>query len=190
MAILIQSKRRSPEKLRQEYTGWEIIDVTSQSTGKFLPLSPFYPLGNIPVPFSPGTTAQSVEGIWQGLKVFRSQDIDVSKFSVTSMKGLKRTATRFGQPLGHRKGIQSTELLGYFEARLAIYLPTYEWILKNKVSHLVQELYELSTTWNLILLDYETNEDVNNLAKPLSHAGLIKYHIEHGFSLDGLIHTS
>ena len=32
-------------------------------------LSPFYPHGGIPIPFSGSVTSQSVEGIWQGLKV-------------------------------------------------------------------------------------------------------------------------
>ena len=31
---------------------------------------------------------------------------------------------------------------------------------------------------NLVLLDYETNEDVEDLSRPLSHASLIKHHLE------------
>lgn len=54
----------------------------------WLDLSPFYPHGNIPVPFSENTFAYSVEGIWQGLKVFESADIDTSKFEVQNMKGI------------------------------------------------------------------------------------------------------
>lgn len=40
---------------------------------------------------SPGLTAQSVEGVWQGLKVFESEDIDTSKLAVANMKGIKRS---------------------------------------------------------------------------------------------------
>lgn len=32
---------------------------------------------NIPIPFSPNYTGASVEGIWQGLKVFVDEDIDI-----------------------------------------------------------------------------------------------------------------
>ena len=69
--------------------------------------------------------AASVEGVWQGLKVFESADVDRRKFEVTSMKGLKRTVRRFGQCLGHRWGAGDWTLLGYREARYRIYLPTY-----------------------------------------------------------------
>ena len=41
-------------------------------------LSPFYPHGGIPVPFSEGVTATCVEAVWQGLKVFESAE-DVYK---------------------------------------------------------------------------------------------------------------
>ena len=57
-------------------------------------LSPFYPHGGIPVPFSEGYTATRVEGIWQGLKVFDNEDIDISMFLNETMKGIKRTVSR------------------------------------------------------------------------------------------------
>ena len=56
--------------------------------------SPFFPHGSIPVPFSPGVTGQSVEGIWQGLKVFESEDIDLQKFEITNMKSIKRSSAK------------------------------------------------------------------------------------------------
>ena len=37
------------------------------------------------------------------------------------------------------------------------------------------------TPGDLVLLDYETNCDVNNLRKPLSHAGLIKAYLENQY---------
>ncbi|MGN0088780.1 MAG: DUF6939 family protein [Candidatus Limimorpha sp.] len=46
-----------------------MADVTSQARDGLVRLSPFYPHGGIPVPFSEGYTAACVEGIWQGLKV-------------------------------------------------------------------------------------------------------------------------
>ena len=54
-------------------------------------LSPFYPYGGIPVPFSEGYTAMCVEAIWQGLKVFESADVDVDMFANDTMKNIKRT---------------------------------------------------------------------------------------------------
>lgn len=124
-------------------------------------LSPFYPHGGIPVPFSPGYTATCVEAIWQGLKVFEHQDIDTSLFRNDTMRGLKRTVRKYGKPLGHRKGVDGRELLGYLEARRLIYIPTYQWVLENKVKHIIDRLRETSKSKTIVLLDYDTNADVD-----------------------------
>ena len=155
-----------------------IADVTSQATDGLVRLSPFYPHGDIPVPFSEGYTAMCVEAIWQGLKVFESADVDVDMFSNDTMKNIKRTVRRFGKPLGHRKGVKGTELLGYIEARKQIYLPAYKWVLENKVANIIERLREASKTKTIVLLDYTTNCDIDNPKTPLSHAFLIKAYAE------------
>ena len=68
------------EKLKEDYPGAIIIDVTSQARDQFIGFSPFYPHGGIPVPFSPGWYAMSVESIWQGLKDYKKAGIDISVF--------------------------------------------------------------------------------------------------------------
>ena len=183
MPIIIISKKKKIKNLKKEFQSPIIIDTTSKSSSKFLSLSPFYPHGDIPVPFSSNYKSKSVEGIWQGLKVFENEDIDITRFYIDTMKGLKRTVRKYGRPVGHRKGIEGIELLPYIEARKAIYIPSYEWVLKNKTNSLIKELYEVSKNNNLILLDYETNEDIYNPTKPLSHASLVKKFIENDFSL-------
>ncbi len=85
------------------------------------------------MPFSDGLTAESVEGIWQGLKVFESAGVDPSKFRITSMKGIKRTVRKFGGVPGHQAG---ERLAPYPEARRLIYLPVYRWALENKLAYL------------------------------------------------------
>ncbi len=74
--------------------------------------------------------------------------------------------------------MDGTELLGYVEARKLIYIPTYCWVLKNKVTHIIERLGEASKTKTIVLLDYDTNADVENVKKPLSHASLIKAFVE------------
>lgn len=155
-----------------------MADVTSSAKDGLVKLSPFYPHGGIPVPFTEGMTASCVEAIWQGLKVFEHCDVDTSLFTNTTMRGLKRTVRRFGRPLGHRKGVHGTELLGYIEARKLIYIPTYRWVLENKVQAIIERLREATETKTIILLDYDTNADVENASKPLSHASLIKAYVE------------
>lgn len=176
--IIIESKRKSIATIEQRYLGAIIIDVTSKSSDRFVQFSPFYPHGGIPIPFSDGHFSMSVEGIWQGLKVFEKSDVDFSCFSNTSMKNLKRSSKKFGKVLGHRKGIAGMDLLSYSAARFEIYLPTYLWVLENKLQDLVNEIKSIDNDKVVVLLDYNTNEDCYSFKKPLSHAGLIKSFIE------------
>lgn len=176
--IIVESKRKKPETILRQYPDAILADVTSGAKDGLVKLSPFYPHGGIPVPFSEGYTATCVEAIWQGLKVFDSSDVDTSLFYNDTMKGLKRTVRKYGTPLGHRKGVNGTELLGYIEARKLIYIPTYKWVLENKVASIIERLRESSKIKTIILLDYDTNADVDNPKKPLSHASLIKAYVE------------
>lgn len=176
--IYIENKRKSEAKLKDKYPNAKIVDVTSKATTGLVKLSPFYPHGEIPIPFSEGKTAMSVEGIWQGLKVFEREDIDPKMFKNNKMKNIKRTVRKFGKPLGHRKGVKGTELLDYVQARIQIYLPAYLWVLENKVQYIIDRLREVSKEHDIVLLDYETNDDVLNANKPLSHAFLVKAYVE------------
>lgn len=176
--IVIESKRKKRENIVKKYPDAIIADVTSQATDGLVKLSPFYPHGGIPVPFSKGYTAMCVEAIWQGLKVFETADVDVKLFGNDTMKNIKRSVRRFGKPLGHRKGVNGTELLGYIEARKQIYLPAYRWVLENKVANIIERLREASKTKTIVLLDYTTNCDVDDPKSPLSHAFLVKAYAE------------
>ena len=176
--IVIESKRKKPATLLKKYPDAILADVTSGAKDGLVKLSPFYPHGGIPVPFSEGYNATCVEAIWQGLKVFEGSDVDVQMFLNDTMKNIKRTVRRFGKPLGHRKGVNGTELLGYIEARKLIYIPTYRWVLEKQVANIIERLREASQTKTIVLLDYDTNSDVDNAKKPLSHASLIKAYAE------------
>lgn len=176
--IFIESKKKKEKTLLAKYPNAKIVDVTSKATTSLVKLSPFFPHGDIPIPFSENTNGKSVEGIWQGLKVFKNYDIDKEKFLNDSMKDIKRTVRKYGTPLGHRKGINGHELLNYIDARIKIYLPIYLWVLENKVKEIINRLKEASINDDIVLLDYETNCDVLNPKKPLSHAFLIKAFIE------------
>lgn len=178
MKITVQSKRKKLSTLERDFPAAKIVDVTSKAALPILKFSPFYPIGNIPIPYSNGQTAASVEGIWQGLKVFESEGIDPKKFAVTNMKGLKRTVRKLGIPKGHQKGLEHTELLDYITARKLIYLPVYKWVLENALQEEIALLNTWATQQPLVLLDYETNGDVEDPSKPLSHAQLIRLYLE------------
>lgn len=177
--IIIESKRKKPATILKKYPDAILADVTSGAKDGLRKLSPFYPHYGIPVPFSEGYTGTCVEAIWQGLKVFESCDVDTTLFQNDTMKNIKRTVRRYGKPLGHRKGVNGKELLGYIEARKQIYIPTYKWVLENKVASIIERLKAASDSGKtIVLLDYDTNADVENAKKPLSHASLIKAYVE------------
>lgn len=177
MEIVIESRRKKPETIRKSQPGATIIDVTSKGPEPWVRFSPFYPHGGIPIPNTPDVTAASVEGLWQGLKVFETEDIDPRKWAITDMAGLKRGGAKRGAVRGHRFGVGSDALLGYREARRRIYLPAYRWVLQHRLTDETERLRRLAADGPLVLLDYETNADVDDVSRPLSHASLVMLHL-------------
>ena len=103
--IFIENIKKSKNRLNKKYPNSKFIDITSEADDIFVKFSPFFPHHEIPIPNSPNIYSETVEGVWQGLKVFSQNDIDISKFYITNMKGIKRLTKNFGQPIGHRNGI-------------------------------------------------------------------------------------
>ena len=96
------------------------------------------------------------------------------------MKNLKRTKRTHGRTIGHQKGLGSKQLLGYIEARKQIYVPSYIWMLEHKCQDEIQYFKQLLNEGKtIVFLDYDTNEDIEDRSKPLSHASLIKKYLEH-----------
>lgn len=166
--IIIISKRAKKQIENAKEKGYTVIDVTSK--GEYKQFSPFYPHGGIPIP-GLKEKSQSVEGVWQGLKVFENHPIDKTKFDVKNMKNLKRTVRKYGKVLGHQ---YKDKVINYVTARKKIYIPAYNYVLENNLQDDVNKLKEIP---KLALLDYDINEDIENTAKPLSHASLIKSYL-------------
>ncbi len=178
--IYIANKKTKEATILKKYPNALIIDISSKGEQPWVKFSPFYPHGNIPIPPKSDNSnyfSQTVEGIWQGLKVFEGEDIDRSKFEIKNMEGIKRTVRKFGKPLGHRYGVEGKELLDYPTARKEIYLRTYAWVLDNLLQNEIVLLKEKAEKQDLVLLDYNTNEDIEDYRKPLSHAGLVKRYL-------------
>jgi len=179
LPIHVESRRKKRATLERAWPDALILDVTSKGEQPWVRFSPFYPHGGIPVPNTPGTFARSVEGLWQGLKVFEHEDVDPSRWDIAYMKGIKRAAgKKRGKVLGHRFSVGSDVLLSYRDARYRIYLPAYRWVLENWLAAEVSRLRDEVAVRPVVLLDYETNGDVEDLSSPLSHAALVKYHLE------------
>ncbi len=144
------------------------VDVSSDADEPYNQLSPFYPHGGIPVPGMSGRVSDSVEGIWQGLKVIRS------KIAPRYFEGVGRK--RGGKPVGHRLGDQK-RLLGLVEAREKIYIPAYQWMLGNRVDSAVLEeiIGRAFRGVPQFLYDKEDNGSIHKDG-PMAHASvLVRY---------------
>lgn len=176
--------------------GFEVVDVTSRGAAPFNLLSPFFcPPTAIPVPFLEGSvTSTSVEGVWQGLKIFaepelddddarkchdgKQRGVDASKFGIRNQKGIKRTCRSLGRVLGHYAG-EDQPLLGIADARRAIFLPSYAAHLSQHEKLVGKLRKRVKTGGRLALRDFFTNNDVE-VDSPLSHAALLRSWILHG----------
>jgi len=178
MNIFIANKKRKEESIKKKYPNASIFDITSKSGYPILQrLSPFYPHGNIPVPGMPKEKASCVEAVWQGLKVFEGCGVDYTVLHNDTMKNIKRTVRKFGKPLGHQYGNQ---ILNYADARWKIYLPTFLYVLENvkSVQESLRKIKERLQEKDVVFLDYNTNCNVSDYSKPLSHAWLVKLYLE------------
>lgn len=93
------------------------------------------------------------------------------------MRHLKRQAHKAGRGAitGHSFGNQ---LIDYVSARRQIYLPSYTWVLENRMAAELSELRKFLLQRPLALLDYEVNDKVDDIAEPLSHASLIASYLQ------------
>lgn len=146
-----------------------VYDVSSYAEMPYRELSPFYVHGGIPVPGMPGTTSDTVEGIWQGLKVIRGE----TALRLFRGPGRKRGGKK---PSGHRYG---EKLLGVVEARYKIYRVAYEWVLVHRIDQaLVREFVEVALGGTTQYFhDTGDNGDINDPDAPLAHASLVVQYV-------------
>ena len=145
--------------------GVEWIDVSSLADTPYDTLSPMYPHGEIPVPGMEGTVSDSVEGIWQGLKVIRGR-IEPRFFRGPGRK-------RGGKPTGHRFGTES-RLLKLEAARQRIYVPAYEWMLEHRVAPSLLETFLTRARGGVVQCFHDLASN-GSMAKdaPLAHASVL-----------------
>ncbi|HVL15749.1 MAG TPA: hypothetical protein VM529_24470 [Gemmata sp.] len=147
--------------------GSVVIDVSSYAPEPYCTLSPMWVHGGVPVPGMSGQTSDTVEGVWQGLKVIRG------RIATRFFRG--PGAKRGGRPSGHKLG---GEELGVVEARRRIYVPTYEWVLENRVEpELIEQLIATALSGvTQYVHDVGDNGDPNDPDQPLAHAAvLVRY---------------
>jgi hypothetical protein len=173
MPIHVRARRDGLARIRAELPGRAILDATAHAPSPWCRLSGFYPHGGIPVPMSPGRSATSVEGIWQALTVFEREDVDPSRLQMGASDHLRRGGAPLGRVLGHRAGLEGTEILPQAEARRRILLPAFRFVLEHRLDDVLRELDELREARDVVLIDVEDNADVDDVSRPLSYAALV-----------------
>ncbi|WP_150122621.1 DUF6939 family protein [Rhodopirellula islandica] len=141
------------------------LDVSSSGESPLDQFSPFFPHGGIPIPGMESKRSDSVEGIWQGLKVIRG-GIAARFFEGGGQK-------RVGKPRGHQFG-HAKRLLGLEEARRKIYIPAYEWMLDNCIAPAIIDGFVDNAFRGVPQLFYD-REDNGSIGKdaPLAHAKVL-----------------
>lgn len=151
------------------------IDASSKSKwGLVAKLSPFSTgTFGIPVPGS-NLLSNSVEGIWQGLKILDGKT-DFKQFTQFTRK-------RSPYPGVELSGwLYGSEILDVVEARLKIYIPAflYHWQFNvaEKYKDLLVDLAAVkeSEGKDIPIYDFMTNGDIFNPAESYAHAHLVAY---------------
>jgi len=181
--VVVQARIAKKALGKMEAAGYRFVNVTSRAgdarklggrTGsQYVKLSPFFPVGGVPLPpdvVCGRKDSESVEGLWQGLKLIGGET-DFRKFGVKTMKNLKRPA-RDETVGGHFVG-KDKQPLDYLAARREIYVPAYLLHLE-KTRDVVETLRAEATQHKVALVDY-TDAEWDDLRKPLSHACVLRH---------------
>ncbi|MEK6861394.1 MAG: hypothetical protein AABY07_05465 [Nanoarchaeota archaeon] len=138
------------------------INISSYGSRPYNLFSPFTysPDFKIPVTGQENMYANSVESIWQGLKVINGQT-DPELFTQKPRK-------RRGNVQGHLLGCK---LLDIAEARDYIYRPSYFYYLENYIPKEIKDdlLIKVFDQWEVNLYDVENNLDIK-IPEPLAHS--------------------
>ncbi len=141
------------------------IDVSTHGEKPYSKFSPFNYSSNfqIPVPGKEETFSNSVEGIWQGLKVIDG----VTDETLFIGKPEKR---KKGQYQGHEFG---EKLIKIVEAREKIYKPAYKFFFNTYIEDIIKESIisiALKQKEPVRLYDMENNIHPNDSGRALAHS--------------------
>ena len=165
--------REKARTLRESYGDAYFYDVSTNAPTASVhgitaapEFSPFMPYGGIPIPGGNGTS-DSVEGVWQGLKVIRGKT-DPSYF-----RGAGRR--RPGIPEGHRYG---TTVLPYVEARKKIFVPAYHHMLQEHCPAEIDSMVERALQGiPQFVFDVDENGNIGDTRGPLAHASVLAAYV-------------
>ena len=142
---------------------------------RFRALCPFtvWPEPVIPVPGRPGQAAVSVEGVWQGLKLVDGHP-DLDQFGGRPHKRPPDASRGPGYDYAASEFLLGDRVVGLLEARFAIYLPVFTYVLENLVPAAVEEEIAavLDRGGNVAFYDWDANFDIEDCSRSFSHSAL------------------
>lgn len=176
-AVVVVPKRQKDRIARLVGSGYLPVDVSCTSTDPtFRRFSPIHPHGPLPVPGLADAVSWTVEGAWNGLKVFEGEGIDASRFSV---RAKKRSAfqRRAGGARGSLVGfLHGGRLVSAAEAAAAVYEPCYARCIAEHLRAETAFLVALVREGNRVaLLDSCPAADDEEAAP--SHAHVLRAHL-------------
>lgn len=153
-----------------------IVAYDASSYGN-IELSPFNfnPEFNIPVPGQPDLYSNSVEAIWQGLKMVDGK----TDFEMFNKKPKKRPSKKEKKDPDYKYEdstfLLEDELVDLITARKKIYVPAYKFMFDNYVSKEFKDQVssQLEEGLQVYFFDVDDNEDIENPHDSFSHASLL-----------------
>lgn len=118
----------------------------------------------------------TVEGLWEGLKVFQDEGIDITRMTIINYKGLRRHLPNYK---GHSAGVApNSRLLPLVEARKKILLPSYKFVLDKYCGSALDSITKaLKEGKKVVILDKHAPADIFNESKPVCFALLLKKYL-------------
>ncbi|PIN75736.1 hypothetical protein COV18_02720 [Candidatus Woesearchaeota archaeon CG10_big_fil_rev_8_21_14_0_10_37_12] len=160
--LWVPNPNKKPVQLAE---GTTVIDVSSKGHRPFSYFSPFSHNAKyaIPIPGDEARRADSVEGIWQGLKIIDGVTDD------SLFKG--RAVKRRGKQPSHR--FEGKEI-GYIDARRKVYQPAFIYHAVNNALPLAwSALEEELRNGAVALQDVEVNGEINDPSSSYAHSSLL-----------------
>jgi len=148
----------------------------SPSMARFATMNPFHfvPEWRIPVPGQPGTTASSLESVWQGLKIVNDRT-DLEMFHNRPNKRPPEGERGSGFDYAGSRLMFGEHPVDLVAGRLLIYLPAYLYLLDRLVPQSVVEeiLGTLRDGSDVLFFDCDDNFDIFDDRTSFSHSALL-----------------
>lgn len=190
--IVIESRKTtSDEELRQMYGEDALIaHISTDNTAHFRALHPTFPHGKIPIPGADATAehrhAASVEGLYEGMKVFSNATISYASMENTDMRNIKRyQSASKGQFQGYKEALNSNVLLNELQARQKLYLPAYKFVLDGAAHSYLEPLMDaLAQGKKVVLVDSKKQQHkISDEQHPISYALLIALYLKNEYPI-------